>query len=175
MRTLIAGVGYSNLSDSSIGPIAAAELKKHAWPPHIEIDDLSYGPIAAVHNFAEVDPRYERLVVITAADFGARPPAMRWYRWPGVLPDAEEVQARVVEATSGVIDWKNLLVVLQQFDVLPSEVFVIAVQPVNTDFGMELSPGMQKLMPEILRLARKLAIVGKPDALGFGVGQHVQT
>jgi len=175
MRTLIAGVGYSNLSDSSIGPIAAAELKKHVLPPHINIEDLSYGPIAAVHNFAEVEPRYERLVLITAADFGARPPAMRWDRWPAVLPDAEEVQARVVEATSGVIDWKNLLVVLQQFEVLPSEVFIIAVQPVNTDFGMELSPGMQKLMPEILRLARKLAIDGKPDAVEFGVGQHVQT
>jgi len=175
MRTLIAGVGYSNLSDSSIGPIAAAELKSHAWPPDIKIDDLSYGPIAAVHNFAEVDPRYERLVLITAADFGAQPPAMRWDRWPAVLPDAEEVQARVVEATSGVIDWKNLLVVLQQFEVLPSEVFIIAVQPVNTDFGMELSPGMQKLMPEILRVARKLAIDGKPDAVEFGVGQHVQT
>jgi hydrogenase maturation protease len=175
MRTLIAGVGYSNLSDSSIGPIAAAELKKHAWPSHINIDDLSYGPIAAVHNFAEVEPRYERLVLITAADFGARPPAMRWDPWPAALPNAEEVQARVVEATSGVIDWKNLLVVLQQFEVLPSEVFVIAVQPLNTDFGMELSPGMQKLMPEILRLARKLAIDGKPDAVEFGVGQHVQT
>ena len=175
MRTLIAGVGYSNLSDSSIGPVAAAELKKQAWPPHIKIDDLSYGPIAAVHNLAEVEPRYERLVLITAADFGARPPAMRWDRWPAVLPDAGEVQARVVEATSGVIDWKNLLVVLQQFEVLPSEVFVIAVQPVNTDFGMELSLGMQKLMPEILRVARKLAIDGKPDAVEFGVGQNVQT
>jgi hydrogenase maturation protease len=173
MRTLIAGVGYSNLSDSSIGPMATAELKKQSWPSHITIDDLSYGPIAAVHNFAEVEPRYERLVLITAADFGARPPAMRWDRWPAVLPDAEEVQARVVEATSGVIDWKNLLVVLQQFEVLPPEVFVIAVQPVKTDFGVELSRGIRKLMPEILHVARELAMNEKPDAVASASVQQV--
>jgi hydrogenase maturation protease len=165
MRTLIAGVGYSNLSDSSIGPIAAAELKKQPWPAHIKVDDLSYGPIAAVHNFAEADPRYDRLVLITVADFGAQPPAMRWERWPALLPVAEEVQARVVEAASGVIDWKNLLIILQQFEVLPSEVFVIGVQPTKTDFGMDLSPEMRQLLPEIARVARELAINGKPEAV----------
>lgn len=165
MRTLIAGVGYSNLSDSSVGPIAAAELKKQSWPSHIKIDDLSYGPISVLHNFAETNPPYERLVLITAADFGAQPPAMRLDRWAAVLPDAEEVQARVVEGATGVIDWKNLLVILQQFEVLPPEVFVVSVQPVKTDFGMGLSAGMARLMPEILRLARELAMNGKPDVV----------
>jgi hydrogenase maturation protease len=173
MRTLIAGVGYSNLSDSSIGPMAVAELKKQSWPPHIKIDDLSYGPISVLHNFAATDPPYERLVLVTAADFGAQPPAMRWDRWPAVLPKPEEVQERVVEAASGVIDWKNLLVVLQQFEVLPPEVFVITVQPAKTDFGMELSPGMLRLLPEILRLARELAINRKADAVASGIAQQV--
>jgi len=165
MRTLIAGVGYSNLSDSSIGPIAAAELKREPWPADIKIDDLSYGPISVVHNLAETRPQYERLVLITAADFGAQPPAMRWDLWPAILPDAEDVQARVVEAAGGVIDWKNLLIILQQFDVLPREVFVITVQPVKTDFGMELSSGMRELLPEILRVARVLAMNAKPEVV----------
>ena len=165
MRTLIAGIGYSNLSDSSIGPIVAAELKKKSFPGNIKIDDLSYGPISVVHNFAEADPRYERLVLITAADFGARPPTMRWDRWPAILPDPEEVQARVVEAASGVIDWKNLLVILQQFEVLPPQVFVVAVQPVKTDFGTELSSEMRQLLPEILRIAWELAMHGEPQAV----------
>jgi hydrogenase maturation protease len=165
MRTLIAGVGYSNLSDSSIGPVAAAELKRQSWPVHIKVDDLSYGPISVVHNFAETDPPYQRLVLITAADFGARPPAMRVDRWPAILPNADEVQARIIEAASGVIDWKNLLIILQQFEVLPPEVFVIAVQPVKMDFGMELSPAMRQLVPEILRAARELAMNGRPKAV----------
>ena len=163
MRTIIAGVGYINLSDSSIGPVAVEALKKESWPNNIKVDDLSYGPISVVHNFAEANPRYERLILITAADFGAKPPAVRWHRWPAILPDPEEIQARVAEGATGVIDWKNLLVILQQFEALPPEVFVIAVQPVKTDFGMQLSAGVQELFPEILRLARELATAGTPE------------
>ncbi len=175
MRTIIAGVGYMNLSDSSIGPVAILELKKQSWPADIKVDDLSYGPISVVHNFVEANPRYDRMVLITAADFGAKPPALRWHRWPAILPPPEEIQARVVEAATGVIDWNNLLVVLQQFEVLPAEVFVIAVQPVETTFGLELSPGVQELFPEILRLARELATHGtaakaEPAALADHAG-----
>src|SRR6266704_5556997 len=147
MRTIIAGVGYISLSDSSVGPIAVEALKNEPWPEHVKVDDLSYGPISVVHNFVEASPRYERMILITAADFGAKPPALRWHRWPAILPNPEEVQARVVEAATGVIDWKNLLVILQQFEVLPGEVYVLAVQPVKTDFGMYLSPGVAALLP----------------------------
>ncbi len=158
MRAIIGGVGYINLSDSSVGPIAVEALKNEPWPEHVKVDDLSYGPISVVHNFVEASPRYERMILITAADFGAKPPALRWHRWPAILPNPEEVQARVVEAATGVIDWKNLLVILQQFEVLPGEVYVLAVQPVKTDFGMNLSPGVAALLPEILRMARELAL-----------------
>ncbi len=158
MRTIIAGVGYINLSDNSVGPIVVEALKKETWPEYVKVDDLSYGPISVVHNFVEANPRYERMILITAADFGAKPPALRWHRWPAVLPDSEEIQARVVEAATGVIDWKNLLIILQQFEVLPKEVYVLAVQPVKTDFGMNLSPGVAALLPEVLRVARELAV-----------------
>jgi len=158
MRSLIAGVGYINLSDSSIGPIAAAELKKEPWPANVSVEDLSYGPIGVVHTLQDASPRYDRLVLITAADFGAKPPALRWSRWSSLLPDPTEVQRRIEEAITGVIDWKNLLVILQQFEAIPSEVFVIAIQPVKTDFGMELTPGVSALLPEILRVARELAM-----------------
>ncbi len=162
MRSLIAGIGYINLSDSSVGPIAAAELKKHGWPNEVSVEDLSYGPIAVVHNLHDASPLYDRLILITAADFGAKPPAMRWSRWEAKLPDASIVQRRIEEALSGVIDWTNLLVVLQQFEALPPEVFVIAVQPVETSFGMELTAGVSALLPEVLRLARELALAPTP-------------
>ncbi|MGI8482354.1 MAG: hydrogenase maturation protease [Chthoniobacterales bacterium] len=174
MRTIIAGVGYINLSDSSIGPMAIEALKKESWPNDIKVDDLSYGPISVVHNFVEANPRYDRMILITAADFGAQPPAMRWHRWPAILPDPQEIQARVVEAATGVIDWQNLLVILQQFEVLPAEVYVIAVQPVETEFGIHLSEGVAALLPEILRVARELAVQGSAAISGpAAVADHV--
>jgi hydrogenase maturation protease len=165
MRTLIAGVGYSNLSDLSVGPLAAAQLCRETWPEHIEVDDLSYGPIAVVHRFAEASPPYRRLVLVGSAARGGRAAQMRCYRWRRVLPPAEEVQARVAEAVTGVIDLDNLLVVAQQFGALPEEVFVIEIQPVVTEFGLVLSPAVAELLPEVCRLARRVALegIGAPE------------
>jgi Ni,Fe-hydrogenase maturation factor len=158
MRTLIAGVGYSNLSDLSVGPIVAAQLRQERWPVHVEIDDLSYGPIAVVHRFAEAAPPYRRLVLVGSADrslgAGAR---LRCCRWDGVLPGPDEVQQRVAEAVTGVIDLDNLLIVTRQFGVLPAEVFVVEVQPVVKEFGPEPGPAVAALLPEVRRLARALA------------------
>jgi hydrogenase maturation protease len=160
MRTLIAGVGYSNLSDLSAGPLVAARLRRERWPAHVEVDDLSYGPIAVVHRFAEAEPPYRRLVLVGAADRGRKAPPVRCYRWDGVLPPAEEVQARVAEAVTGVIDLDNLLVVAQQFGALPEEVFVIEIRPEVSEFGLEPSPAVTALLPEVCRLARCVALEG---------------
>jgi hydrogenase maturation protease len=157
MRTLIAGVGYSNLSDLSVGPIVAARLRREALPEGVEVDDLSYGPIAVVHRFAEASPSYERLVLVGAADRGHGAARVRCYRWDGVLPEAAEVQDRVAEAVTGVIDLDNLLVVTRQFGVLPAEVLVVEVQPVVMDFGPEPSPVVAALLPEVCRSVRALA------------------
>jgi hydrogenase maturation protease len=157
MRTLIAGVGYSNLSDLSVGPVVAAQLRKERWPAHVEVEDLSYGPVAVVHRLAEAVPSYTRLVLVGAVDRGARGAGVRCYRWDGVLPDAEQIQARVAEAVTGVIDLYNLLVVAGQFGALPAEVFVVEVQPLVTEFGMEFSPAVAAALPEVRRLARVAA------------------
>src|SRR5262245_2787556 len=161
MRTLIAGVGYHNLSDLSAGPLVAARLRRERWPAHVEVEDLSYGPIAVVHRFAEAEPPYRRLVLVGAADRARQAPPVRCYRWEGVLPPAEEVQARVAEAVTGVIDLENLLVVAQQFGALPGEVFVIEIRPEVSEFGLEPSPAVAALLPEVCRLARRVALEGE--------------
>jgi hydrogenase maturation protease len=174
MRTLIAGVGYSNLSDLSVGPIVAAQLRNGPWPTHVDVDDLSYGPIAVVHRLAETVPPYTRLVVIGAVDRGLGTAQVRHYRWDGVLPDAEEIQVRVTEAVTGVIDLDNLLIVTGHFGALPAEVFVVEVQPLAIDFGLEPSPVVAALLPEVRRLARAAAQAG-PTGPGWSVaGLHVQ-
>jgi hydrogenase maturation protease len=168
MRTLIAGVGYANLSDLSVGPLVAGQLRQEAWPAHIEVEDLSYGPIAVVHRFAEASPPYGRLVLVGAADRGWKTARVRCYRWEGALPAPEEVQARVAEAVTGVIDLDNLLIVTRQFGALPDEVFVVEVQPVVTAFGLEPSPAVAALLPEVRRLARTAAQAAPGQAADCG-------
>jgi len=91
------------------------------------------------------------------ADQGGKAARVRCYCWAGVLPALEEIQARVAEAVTGVIDLDNLLIVAQQFGVLPAEVFVVEVQPVVSEFGLEPSPAVAALLPEVRRLIRVFA------------------
>jgi hydrogenase maturation protease len=177
MRTLIAGVGYSNLGDLSVGPLVAAQLRREPWPAHVEVEDLSYGPVAVVHRLAEAVPPFDRLVLVGASDRGAPAPGVRCYRYGGELPAPEEVQARVAEAVTGVIDLDNLLVVARQFGALPPEVLVVEVQPRATDFGPETSPAVAALLPKVRRLARAAALAA-PGGTGWctaGVGGRTAT
>ncbi len=171
-RTLIAGVGYFNLSDLSLGPHIVPELRKQSWPAHVEVDDLSYGPVAVAHRFLEADPPYQRLVVVAAVDRGLSPPKLRCYRWNRVLPEPEEIQARVAEAVTGVVDLDNLLVVVCQFGALPEEVLVVEVQPLLLGPGLALSPTVRALLPEITARLRDIVATSPheldwvPSALG---------
>lgn len=156
-RTLVGGVGYFNLSDLSVGPALIDELKREVWPSHIELDDLSEGPISLVHRFAETVPAYDRLVLVAAVDRGGADARISTYRWDRVLPPPDEIQARVGEAVTGVIDLDNLLVVTRQFGALPEDVSVVEIQPIEMGFGLAPGPQVAALLPEARRLVRALA------------------
>ena len=87
-------------------------------------------------------------------------PNLRFYRWDRVLPEPDEIQARVAEAVTGVVDLDNLLVVVCQFGALPEEVLVVEVQPLVLGPGLALSSTVRALFPEIT--ARLQDIVATP-------------
>jgi Ni,Fe-hydrogenase maturation factor len=62
-RILIAGVGYRNLRDMSLGPVLMDRLGQESWPDSVEIEDLSYGPAAVMHSLDERSP-YDRIIFI---------------------------------------------------------------------------------------------------------------
>ena len=156
-RTLVAGVGYSHLSDLSVGPVFADRFTREDWPAHVDVDDLSYGPVAVVQTLEDAVPAYDRIVLVAAVDRALPPGNVRCYRWDGVLPGADDVQARVGEAVTGVVSLDNLLVVARQFGALPAAVFVVEVQPENLEFGETFSATIAARLTEIARLTHRLA------------------
>lgn len=160
-RTLVAGVGYSHLSDLSVGPVLVDRFTREEWPAYVDIDDLSYGPVAVVQTLEDATPPYDRAVFIAAVDRVRPPGTVCCYRWDRILPGADDVQARVAEAVTGVVSLDNLLVVARQFGALPAAVFVIEVQPANLDFGVTFSDAIEARLTEIARLVR--ALVEEPD------------
>ena len=156
-RTLVAGVGYCHASDLSVGPFLADRFTREAWSDGVDVDDLSYGPIAVAQTLEDAKPAYARIVFVAAVDRGLSPGIVRSYKWDGVLPEPGEIQARVGQAITGIVDLDNLLVVVRQFGALPPAVFVVEVQPENQEFGTTFSETIESQLNEIARLARTLA------------------
>lgn len=176
-RTLVSGVGYHDLRDFSVGPWVARTLGEEEWPVGVVVENLSYNPVAVVHRFQEEDPPFERWIVAGAARRGRQPGSLVAYRWDLRLPDDEEIQARVAEAVTGVVDLDNLLVVTAAFEAAPATVVVVEVEPDVEELGHEFTPAVRVGAEEAARTVRRVA-VGETDPAslprtplgGFGSG-----
>lgn len=148
-RVLLAGVGYRNLRDLSLGPLVTDRLQERPWPDGVEVEDLSYGPIAIMHSLDERPP-YDRMVLFSGAKRGGMPGTISRYQWQGELPGEDEIHQRVTEAATGVIDLYNLLIVATYFRKLPADVIVFEVEVADDSFGEEMTPDIEKVIPELI-------------------------
>ena len=160
-KTIVGGVGYQFMRDLSLGPVLTEELAKIEWPEHISIDaDFSYGPVAIVQRF-ECEPNLcDRIVLFSAVERGHPPGKITAYRWQGELPEEEEIQARVGEAVTGVVNLDNLLIVGEQFEIWPNEVFVVEVEPADLGWGDGFSPVIDEVIDEVVRTIKRVALEG---------------
>ena len=100
-RVLIAGVGYRNLRGDAGGPLMVDRLDSHAFrgPASVNVEDLSFGPIAVVQRFEDDLPHnpFDLAIFVTGYPRTPlrEPGTLSCYRWDGVLPDNEEVQRAV--------------------------------------------------------------------------------
>lgn len=139
-RILIAGVGYPNLSDVSVGPVLSERLAQLPMPAGVEVHDYSFGAIDAVHRLKEA--AYDRALFFGAVDRGDPPGTIRRYRWEGVY-DPEIVQVHVAEAAQAVISLETTLMVTGYFQALPADTCVFEVEPRDFDFGERFSPEVE--------------------------------
>lgn len=152
-RVLIGGVGYRWVSDGSFGLVVSDELMQRPLPLGVEAMDLGYGAIFVTEDLRQAQPQYTRLVLVTAAERGRTPGELYQWRWDGLLPDEEEIQACVREAGAGIIDINHLLVIAGYFRALPAEVVVLELEPVETGGRDGLSPAAADRVAEALDLA----------------------
>ena len=144
-RVLIAGVGYRNLRDHSVGPLMVDRLSDRVFGGDavVSVEDLSFGPIAVVQRLEDDLPDNPFDLAIFVAGYPRapirEPGTLACYRWDGLLPDNEEVQRAVTESVTGVIALDNTLTVCGHFRVLPREVVVVEIEPLIHEFGDDLS------------------------------------
>lgn len=147
---LLAGVGYSHLSDLSFGPLLVERLEEMSWPDDVQIEDFSYGPIGVLMRLEDEPLQCERAIFAGATERDRPPGTLHIYRWEGGPGDPEQVQARVAEAVTGVIGLENLLVIMDHFRVLPANTTVIELEPAEREWGMDMSPLGRRRLEEAL-------------------------
>jgi hydrogenase maturation protease len=153
VKILIAGVGYRNLRDLSLGPVLTDRLSQDTWPPGVEVEDLSYGPIGVMHHLDEQGP-YDRIIFVAGVRRDRQPGGIYCYRWEHQLPGPEEVQARVAEAVTGVISLDNLLIIASYFGKLPHDVMVVEVEAADAGWGEGLTPQVESAIPKVIEEIR---------------------
>ena len=160
VRVIVAGVGYRNLRDHSVGVEVADRLETETWPDGVVVEDLSYNPIAVIQRLEDepADRRFQRAVVVAAVERSGRAAGtVAAYRWDGVLPVDEEIHRAVTEAVTGVIALDNTLVVTRHFGALPDEVVVVEVEPAVHEFGDTFSEVVGRQLETVCQLIRTYA------------------
>jgi len=154
MMVLVSGIGYSNMSDLSFGRVLYGEMAGMSWPAHVHVEDLNFGPVMIYQWLEEYPVKFDKVVLVSAANRGREPGTLEVYPWDGRMPDNAGIQACVEEAITGVISIDNLLVVCKHFNVLPDDVTIIEIEPQKEDFGLEFSPAVAARVGDAIELVR---------------------
>lgn len=152
---LVAGVGYSLLRDMSFGPLLVERLRRESWPEEVEIQDLSYGPVAVVQWLQDEPGRFDRAIIAGATERGRQPGTLTRYEWVRPHLSAGEIQDRVSEAVTGVIGLENLLIIADYFGALPARTSVIELEPLDLEWGTHPSGLVEGRLREMVEELRR--------------------
>lgn len=146
-RVLIGGVGYRWCGDASFGLAVSDELAGLERRPGVDVEDLGYGALHVALDLADADPPYERVVLITGIERGRRPGELYRSHRTDAPASADELQARMYEASAGVIDIDHLVALGRHLGALPDDVVAIELEPYRGSTGEWLSPRARELLP----------------------------
>ena len=158
MNVLVGSVGYKNLGDLSFGPLLLARLQELSWPGTVELEDLSYGPVAVMQNLQDAPGKYRRAIFLAAVTRDREPGTLELYQWQPPVLTVDLVQERINEGVTGVISLDNLLIICRYFNTLPPEVICVEVEPVKTDFGADCSALIAARLVAAVELVRHEAL-----------------
>ncbi len=163
---LVGGVGYRWFGDASFGLVVSDQLARLGWPDGVEVADLGYGALHVALDLADVQPAYDRVVLIGVTQRGRKPGRLYRFACEAANAGAEEIQARMYEAGAGVIDLDHLVVIGRHFGALPDDVVVIELEPQPGTTGDALSPQAQALLAEAVDLVHREVALAAPAVTG---------
>jgi len=139
---LVLGIGNILLRDEGLGVHAIKAMERIKLPDFVELLD---GGTAGADLIDAISNR-QKLIVIDALDADVPPGTIMCIK-PEDLPAGASAGISLHEF--GIAE---TLMMARQLNCCPSQVTIIAVRPQTVDCGMELSPEMKLLMPQIIQI-----------------------
>jgi len=177
-RVIIGTIGYYPFVQGyPLGPAFLERLQTPPWPDDVRVREMNWGPIAIVQEMQAAPRPPERVVLVTAVDRGQPLGGIHCRRWQGGAMDAEDLQARIFEAVTGVVHIDNLLAIGEHFGVWPREVITVEVRLPYDHVGDYIldelratpgdpgSVGEQPLSAEMAPIVERLATLTRRAAL----------
>lgn len=141
MKTLILGAGNLLLSDEGFGVHFIRHLQEHCTlPPEVEVFDAGTFGLMAGHKLEEADRVYIVDVIAAPGESGA---CVRYGKedfLPKLLP---------LKLSPHQIGIQEMLLVSSLRARCPKEVFLLGIIPCSVEPGTELSPLLQRRLPEL--------------------------
>jgi hydrogenase maturation protease len=142
---LILGIGNILLRDEGIGVHVANKLKDMSLPPEVEVMD---GGTMGIDLLFYIEGR-KKVIVVDTVKAGESPGTM--FRFT----DKELALKKDFLRTAHGIDFSDVVRTAGQLGTKPDEIVFIGIEPEDMEEGLELSPLIQKRIPNLIELVMK--------------------
>ena len=141
MRTLILGIGNLLLCDEGVGVHVARALQREQLPENVVILEVGTAFLDALPEIELAD----RIIILDAMQADHAPGTI--YR----VPFDDCVKPECIASLHG-FDLSRVIFLAGRTS--PPEAVVIGVEPARIDWGTDLSPKIQEMMPSIIEAVK---------------------
>lgn len=145
-KTIVLGVGNILLQDEGIGVYVVQEMEKLKLPDHVTLVD---GGTASMELLPMIE-KADRLIVVDAIEAGSEPGAIFKFTPKDIRPKVGKDRVSLHEI--GLLE--SLDMIKQSGGKCP-ETVIFGIQPKTMEWGMGLSPEVEKKIPQIMELVLK--------------------
>ena len=145
-RVVVVGMGNLLLKDEGIGVHVAHALERAPLPSDVELEVIDGGTSPHLLPLLE---GVDKLIILDAAKGGGEPGAI--YRF---APEAVNIEERDITSVHqiGLLETLRMMKSLRRE---PKKVVIIGIEPKEIDYGLELSPELEKRIPDITAMVLK--------------------
>jgi hydrogenase maturation protease len=143
---VVVGIGNLLLKDEGIGVHVAHALEHAPSPSDVELQVIDGGISPHLLPLFE---GVDKLIILDAAKGGGEPGAI--YRF---APEAVNIEERAITSVHqiGLLETLRLMKSLGK---QPKRIVIIGIEPKEIDYGLELSPELERRIPDITAIVLK--------------------